>query len=116
MRSSPPVFLSVFCLLQVVSCRLSENDKAFLLSYLGDDFTSLVTPSDVRVGPVVESKGVLSSLAGPVDFHEHDHTYKEKHHHKAKGGGQGRVTVIIDKTDESSIFSIPMINISLPLL
>ena len=75
-----------------------------------------MTPSDVRVGPVVESKGVLSSLAGPVDFHEHDHTYKEKHHHKAKGGGQGRVTVIIDKTDESSIFSIPMINISPSLL
>ena len=73
------LFLSLFCLLQAVTSRLSSKDKAFLLSYLGEDF-SLATPTEVSQPPA-ETQGDLEIL----DQHEHHHTHKERHHHKAKG-------------------------------
>ena len=83
------LFLLIFCLLQAVLCRLTEQDKAFLLSYLGEDFSPLTVPSDVSQPAVLAPSGDTEALQagrGHVDVHEHDHTHKERHHHRAKGG------------------------------
>ena len=79
------LFLSLFFLLPVlpaVTARLSDKDRAFLLSYLGEDF-ALVTPTDVPQSPA-GSQADISALQ-IVDQHEHHHTHKERHHHKTKG-------------------------------
>ena len=90
MLTRSALLLSIF-LLHSVTSRLSENDKAFLLSYLGEDFTSLVSPSGETPAPLQ-----VSGLTEVVDLHEHDHKHKERHYHKAKGGVESGVIVTCD--------------------